>query len=198
MNAINLSGWQLLILVQNCIENTVLWIALCGRTWGLSLPNSQVQSVVEQLKHKVVSRVSYKLKRARWEEEKGRKPIEMWTHMASVVAGTLEEPISTAFSQVLHRWWVLIGKIVFVIVVSLVPVGVFSKDSAKTWHTTTFCCLSRNTHFSLLWLSLEVTSENFLCLTLPCFSDADSLIHRASHPKERGPSSDPQTAHRQR
>lgn len=59
--------------------------------------------MVELLKHKVVSRVSYKLKRARWEEEKGRKPIEMWTQMASVVAGTLEEPISTAFSQVLHH-----------------------------------------------------------------------------------------------
>lgn len=147
----------------------MLWVALCGKTWGSSLPNPQVQSMVELLKHKVVSRVSYKLKRARWEEEKGRKPIEMWTQMASVVAGTLEEPISTAFSQVLHHWWVRIGEIVFVIVVSLVPVGVLSKDSAKTWDITTFCCLSRNTHFSLLWISLEVTSENCLHPNSPLF-----------------------------
>uniref|UniRef100_A0A8C9YMZ3 Uncharacterized protein n=1 Tax=Sander lucioperca TaxID=283035 RepID=A0A8C9YMZ3_SANLU len=34
-------------------------------------------------------------------EEKVRKPIEVWTHMASTITGNLEEPISTAFSQVL-------------------------------------------------------------------------------------------------
>lgn len=59
--------------------------------------------MVELLKHKVLSGVSHKLKRKRWEEESSRKPIEVWTDMASAVAGTLEEPISTAFSQVLRH-----------------------------------------------------------------------------------------------
>ncbi|XP_036969034.1 snRNA-activating protein complex subunit 2 [Acanthopagrus latus] len=62
---------------------------------------SEVRSMVELLKHKVLSGVSHKLKRKRWEEESSRKPIEVWTDMASAVAGTLEEPISTAFSQML-------------------------------------------------------------------------------------------------
>lgn len=56
--------------------------------------------MVESLKNKVISCVSFKLQKKRWEEKKARKPIEVWTHMASSVAGTLEESISTAFSQV--------------------------------------------------------------------------------------------------
>ncbi|KAM7365927.1 hypothetical protein PAMP_015405 [Pampus punctatissimus] len=62
---------------------------------------TEIQSVVENLKNKVISRASFELKKKRWEEKKVKKPIELWTHMASAVAGTLEEPISTAFSQML-------------------------------------------------------------------------------------------------
>ncbi|XP_070849192.1 snRNA-activating protein complex subunit 2 isoform X2 [Chaetodon trifascialis] len=62
---------------------------------------SEVHSVVESLKNKVISHASFKLKRKQWEERRVRKPIEVWTQMASAVAGTLEEPISTAFSQML-------------------------------------------------------------------------------------------------
>ncbi|XP_026208835.1 uncharacterized protein snapc2 isoform X2 [Anabas testudineus] len=43
----------------------------------------------------------FKLKKKRLEEKKVKKPIEMWTHMASAVAGTLEDSISSAFSQML-------------------------------------------------------------------------------------------------
>ncbi|KAI3375904.1 hypothetical protein L3Q82_004160 [Scortum barcoo] len=62
---------------------------------------SEIHSVVESLKDKVISCAKCKLKRNRWEEKKVRKSIQEWTHMASAVAGTLEEPISTAFSQML-------------------------------------------------------------------------------------------------
>ncbi|XP_032400343.1 snRNA-activating protein complex subunit 2 [Etheostoma spectabile] len=61
---------------------------------------SELQSVVEYLKNKVISLASQTLKEKRL-EEKVRKPIEVWTHLASTMAGTLEEPISTAFSQML-------------------------------------------------------------------------------------------------
>lgn len=56
--------------------------------------------MVESLKDKVISFASFKLKKKRWEEKNVTKPIEMWTHMASAVAGSLEESISSAFSQV--------------------------------------------------------------------------------------------------
>ncbi|XP_068580842.1 snRNA-activating protein complex subunit 2 [Cebidichthys violaceus] len=62
---------------------------------------SEIQCVVEYLKNRVISLVSCKMKKKRLEEEKVRKPIELWTHMASSIAGTLEEPISAAFSQML-------------------------------------------------------------------------------------------------
>ncbi|XP_049922907.1 snRNA-activating protein complex subunit 2 [Epinephelus moara] len=62
---------------------------------------SEIQSVVEYLKGEVISLASIKLLKKRWEEKKDRKPIEEWTYMASAMAGTLEEPISTAFSQML-------------------------------------------------------------------------------------------------
>ncbi|XP_076581409.1 uncharacterized protein snapc2 isoform X2 [Chaetodon auriga] len=62
---------------------------------------SEVHSVVESLKNKVISCASFKLKKKQWEERRVRKPIEVWTQMASAVAGTLEQPISTAFSQML-------------------------------------------------------------------------------------------------
>ncbi|XP_035850078.1 snRNA-activating protein complex subunit 2 isoform X2 [Sander lucioperca] len=61
---------------------------------------SEMQSVVEYLKNKVISMASQTLKEKRL-EEKVRKPIEVWTHMASTITGNLEEPISTAFSQML-------------------------------------------------------------------------------------------------
>lgn len=62
---------------------------------------SEIQSVVEYLKGEVISLASIRLLKKRWEEKKDRKPIEEWTYMASAMAGTLEEPISTAFSQML-------------------------------------------------------------------------------------------------
>ncbi|XP_039997164.1 snRNA-activating protein complex subunit 2 isoform X2 [Xiphias gladius] len=61
----------------------------------------QIHTVVESLKNKVISCASFKLKKRRWEDKKVRKPIEVWTQMASAVAGNLEEPISSAFSQML-------------------------------------------------------------------------------------------------
>uniref|UniRef100_A0A8C3G5F1 snRNA-activating protein complex subunit 2 n=1 Tax=Cyclopterus lumpus TaxID=8103 RepID=A0A8C3G5F1_CYCLU len=62
---------------------------------------SEIQSVVEYLKDNVLSLASLTLKKRRWEEKMVRKPIELWTSMASTVAGTDEEPISAAFSQML-------------------------------------------------------------------------------------------------
>ncbi|XP_035771572.1 snRNA-activating protein complex subunit 2 isoform X2 [Neolamprologus brichardi] len=62
---------------------------------------SEIQSVVELLKNKVLLNARLKLKRQRREERKVRKPIEEWTYMASSLVGTLEETISTAFSQML-------------------------------------------------------------------------------------------------
>ncbi|KAF3697434.1 snRNA-activating protein complex subunit 2 [Channa argus] len=61
---------------------------------------SEIHSLMEYVKDKVVSCACSKFRKKKW-EEKFRKPIEVWTHMASVLAGTLEEPISTAFSQML-------------------------------------------------------------------------------------------------
>ncbi|XP_068612292.1 snRNA-activating protein complex subunit 2 [Brachionichthys hirsutus] len=62
---------------------------------------SEVQALIEALRDKVISRASYELRRTRWKENKARKPIELWTRMASVVAGTLVEPVSVAFSRML-------------------------------------------------------------------------------------------------
>ncbi|XP_029311131.1 snRNA-activating protein complex subunit 2 [Cottoperca gobio] len=62
---------------------------------------SEINTVVEFLKNKVISSASFKLKHKKWEEKKVRKPIEVWTHIASAMAGTLEEPISNAFSQMM-------------------------------------------------------------------------------------------------
>ncbi|XP_022076445.2 snRNA-activating protein complex subunit 2 [Acanthochromis polyacanthus] len=62
---------------------------------------SEIHSVVESLKDKVISCATIKWKRKMWEEKKVRKPIEDWTNMASAVTGSLEETISKAFSQML-------------------------------------------------------------------------------------------------
>ncbi|XP_063322124.1 snRNA-activating protein complex subunit 2 isoform X2 [Pelmatolapia mariae] len=62
---------------------------------------SEIQSVVELLKNKVLLNARMKLKKQRREERNVRKPIEEWTYMASSLVGTLEETISTAFSQML-------------------------------------------------------------------------------------------------
>ncbi|XP_030579168.1 snRNA-activating protein complex subunit 2 [Archocentrus centrarchus] len=62
---------------------------------------SEIESVVELLKNKVIVNARFKLKKKRREEKNARKPIEEWTHVAASLAGTLEETISTAFSQVL-------------------------------------------------------------------------------------------------
>ncbi|XP_027132535.1 snRNA-activating protein complex subunit 2 isoform X2 [Larimichthys crocea] len=62
---------------------------------------SEIQAVVESLKNKVISCARSKLKKNRYEEKKIRKPIEVWTRLASALAGTHEESISSAFSQML-------------------------------------------------------------------------------------------------
>ncbi|XP_068164300.1 snRNA-activating protein complex subunit 2 [Antennarius striatus] len=62
---------------------------------------AEVQALVETLRDKVISRASFELKRRRAKENKVRKPMELWGQMASVVAGTLVEPMSSAFSQML-------------------------------------------------------------------------------------------------
>ncbi|XP_037614803.1 snRNA-activating protein complex subunit 2 [Sebastes umbrosus] len=62
---------------------------------------TEITSVVDYLKDKVISLANYKLRKKRWEQKKARKPIEVWRHMASAMAGTLEEPITSAFSQML-------------------------------------------------------------------------------------------------
>lgn len=62
---------------------------------------SEIQSVVELLKNKVLLNARLKLKKQRREERNVRKPIEEWTYMASSLVGTLEQTISTAFSQML-------------------------------------------------------------------------------------------------
>ncbi|XP_034471201.1 snRNA-activating protein complex subunit 2 [Hippoglossus hippoglossus] len=58
---------------------------------------AEIHSVVEGLKDKVISSASFYLKN----KEMVRKPIEMWTHMALAMTGTLNEPICSAFSQML-------------------------------------------------------------------------------------------------
>ncbi|XP_028285095.1 snRNA-activating protein complex subunit 2 [Parambassis ranga] len=62
---------------------------------------SEIRAVVEALKDKVILCAGITLRRNRLEERNVRKPIEEWTHVASAVAGTLEENISSAFSQML-------------------------------------------------------------------------------------------------
>ncbi|XP_041840793.1 snRNA-activating protein complex subunit 2 [Melanotaenia boesemani] len=62
---------------------------------------SEIRSMVDSLKTKVVSWASLKLKTRRREEERVRKPIEEWIHMSSSVTGGLEKTISTAFCQML-------------------------------------------------------------------------------------------------
>lgn len=62
---------------------------------------SEVTAAVESLKDKVIACASLELKRKRWEHKRDWKPIEMWTSLASSVAGTTREPISKAFSQML-------------------------------------------------------------------------------------------------
>ncbi|XP_034532824.1 snRNA-activating protein complex subunit 2 [Notolabrus celidotus] len=62
---------------------------------------TEIQSMVDSLKDRVISTVSYRYRRRKREERRVKKPVELWTHMASSVAGTLEETINTAFAQML-------------------------------------------------------------------------------------------------
>lgn len=66
-----------------------------------SRSTTEIESVIDALKDKIISSVCLKLENQKREEKKDRKPIEMWTDMASVVGGAVEEPITTAFSQML-------------------------------------------------------------------------------------------------
>lgn len=69
-------------------------------------PSVQIHCVVESLKDKVISGAMHEL--SKWKSEKNlRKPIEIWTDVAFSVTGSLEEHISTAFSQVtgvVYKW----------------------------------------------------------------------------------------------
>ncbi|KAM9837023.1 uncharacterized protein snapc2 [Aulostomus maculatus] len=62
---------------------------------------SEIQSVVEFLKNKVILLAERSWKQLRREENKCRRPIEAWTRLASTVAGGLEGTITMAFSQML-------------------------------------------------------------------------------------------------
>ncbi|XP_028996306.1 snRNA-activating protein complex subunit 2 [Betta splendens] len=62
---------------------------------------SEIQSFVESLKDKVISSVSIELKKKDLEDKKAAKPIELWTEMASSIAGKHEAMIFAAFSQML-------------------------------------------------------------------------------------------------
>ncbi|XP_060887416.1 snRNA-activating protein complex subunit 2 [Labrus mixtus] len=61
----------------------------------------EIQSEVDSLKDKVISSASFEFERRRRQERKVKKPIELWTDMASSVTGSLEETINTAFAQML-------------------------------------------------------------------------------------------------
>ncbi|CAL8241760.1 unnamed protein product [Merluccius merluccius] len=65
----------------------------------------QLQSMVEVLQAKAVSKGAHQLLWQRHAEETdekgGEKSIELWRDMAAFIAGDLEDPISTAFSQML-------------------------------------------------------------------------------------------------
>ncbi|XP_076000543.1 uncharacterized protein snapc2 [Genypterus blacodes] len=62
---------------------------------------SEIVSVVEALKAKVISSASISLKTQSWRQNKDRKPIEVWTDMASAVSGALDHALSLAFTQML-------------------------------------------------------------------------------------------------
>ncbi|XP_053715913.1 snRNA-activating protein complex subunit 2 [Synchiropus splendidus] len=62
---------------------------------------SEVKTYVESLMDELVSVASAQLKNtSRW-GSRNRKPIELWTRMASRVTGDLEAPITAAFSKML-------------------------------------------------------------------------------------------------
>ncbi|XP_061566473.1 snRNA-activating protein complex subunit 2 [Cololabis saira] len=61
----------------------------------------EVTSVLDSLVNQVISYTGFKLQTRSCKERKSRKPIEEWMHMASVVAGTLEETVTSPFNQVL-------------------------------------------------------------------------------------------------
>ncbi|XP_060922164.1 snRNA-activating protein complex subunit 2 isoform X2 [Limanda limanda] len=59
---------------------------------------AEIHAVVEGLKDKAICSASFYLKN---KDKMVRKPIEMWTHMALAVTGTLNDPICSAFAQML-------------------------------------------------------------------------------------------------
>ncbi|CAL8327560.1 unnamed protein product [Lota lota] len=63
----------------------------------------QLRSMVQELQARALSKGAHQLLRQRRAEVEGaeEKPVQLWRDMASFVAGDLEEPISTAFSQML-------------------------------------------------------------------------------------------------
>lgn len=62
---------------------------------------SEIQAKVAALKNKVILCASHQFRERRRQERKAKKPIELWTDMASSVTGTLEATINTAFAQML-------------------------------------------------------------------------------------------------
>ncbi|KAK5893828.1 hypothetical protein CgunFtcFv8_006664 [Champsocephalus gunnari] len=61
---------------------------------------SEISTMVDLLKSQVISFATSELKK-KMQQEKGRKPIEEWARMASLVAGAQEDTVSDAFSQML-------------------------------------------------------------------------------------------------
>ncbi|KAF6739159.1 snRNA-activating protein complex subunit 2 [Oryzias melastigma] len=71
---------------------------------GKRLPKrsiAEIRSVLDNLKDKAITNAAVKLGKRRRDERAARKPIEDWALLASSLAGSLEETIETAFSQVL-------------------------------------------------------------------------------------------------
>ncbi|XP_038144113.1 snRNA-activating protein complex subunit 2 isoform X2 [Cyprinodon tularosa] len=62
---------------------------------------SEVRAMVDSLKGRVMSSARFQLRMKQREEQRAWRPIQWWTHTASVLSGTMETLISAAFSQML-------------------------------------------------------------------------------------------------
>ncbi|XP_061525614.1 snRNA-activating protein complex subunit 2 [Phycodurus eques] len=60
---------------------------------------SEIQSVVERLQNKVIACATFQLKSRMAAEKAAAAPIQAWTHLARAVSGSLDGPLSKAFSQ---------------------------------------------------------------------------------------------------
>lgn len=71
------------------------------RTTVRTRTEAEIQKEVDALKDRVITSASVEYRRRRREDRRDKKPVQLWTHMASSVTGTLEETINTAFAQML-------------------------------------------------------------------------------------------------